>query len=56
MKSQKKSEGQALGYVATACYAFSLALCVLVAYAVVALVLPAFDRAGQTLYSTGMRF
>ena len=56
MKSQKKSEERALGYVATACYVFSLALCGVVAYAVVAFALPAFDQAGQTLYHTGMRF
>jgi len=56
MKSQKKTEERALGYVATACYAFSLALCGIVAYAVVALALPAFDNVGQGLYYTGMKF
>ena len=56
MKGQKKSDERALSYVATACYVFSLVLCGIVAYAVVALVMPAFDRAGQTLYYTGMRF
>lgn len=56
MKSQKKSEERAMSYVATACYAFSLVLCGVVAYAFLALALPALDKAGQTLYYTGIRF
>ena len=56
MKSQNQSEERALGYVATACYTFSLALCAVVAYAVVVLALPVFDKAGQTLYHTSMKF
>jgi len=56
MKSQKKSEERALGYIATACYAFSLALCGVVAYAVVTLALPAFYNVGQGLHYTGIKF
>lgn len=56
MESQKKPKEQALGYIATACYAFSLALCVVVAYAFVSLSRAAFDGAAQTLLYTGMRF
>ena len=53
--SQKKSEERALNYVATACYAFSLALCGVVAYAIVTLALPAFYNVGQGLHYTGMK-
>jgi hypothetical protein len=56
MKSQKKSDERALGYIATAFYALSLALCGVVAYAFVALSLAVFDQAGQALYYTGVKF
>ena len=56
MKSQKKSEERGLGYITTACYAFSLVLCGVGAYAFVAFALAAFNNAEYTLYYTGMRF
>lgn len=56
MKSQKKSDARMLGYIATACYAFSLAACGLAAYAFASLVLATTGNAGETLYFTGLRF
>jgi hypothetical protein len=56
MKIREKSDERALGYIATACYAFSLAICGLAAYAFALLMLAAVGDAGETLYYTGMRF
>ena len=56
MKSQRKSEERALGYVAVACYALSLALCAAAGYTFVVLSAVAARIPGWAGYMPGAQF